>query len=250
MAKNNPLGQNFLTDQSFVTDIVTAGSVTKNDVVLEIGAGKGVVTNELVKVAGQVFAVEIDPTLIPTLNNLRNKNSKLEIINEDVLRVMSDRTRILEIGITKFIGSIPYQITSPLIHLIVNNFNLPATLLMQKEVAARLTAKPPQATYLSNYVQNWAASVNLIKIVPKEVFDPVPEVDGAIVTLIPKVKSDFDTVKFSHFLHKGFSSPRKMLNKIFAKELLLSVEIEPTRRAETLSLEEWSKLYDAYLPIR
>ena len=117
---------------------------------------------------------------------------------------------------------------------------------MQKEVAERLTAKPPRSTYLSNYIANWGEA-KLVKVVPKEVFNPVPEVDGAIVTLLPKAKPDIDTVKFSHFLHKGFSNPRKMLNKVFEKDLLLKLGIDPTRRAETLTVAEWKKLYEAHL---
>lgn len=240
------LGQNFLTDPFYIGDLVDAAQVTKKDVVLEIGAGGGAVTDELAKIGKEVYAVEIDTALIPILNN-KFQMTNVQIINEDALHILSDRNKVADLKISKFIGSIPYQITSPLIHLIVNNFSLPATLLMQKEVAERLTAKPPRATYLSNYIANWGEA-QIIKIVPREVFNPEPEVDGAIVTLTPKKKPDVETVKFSHFLHKGFSNPRKMLNKVFAKDLLLGLGVAPTRRAETLTLEEWKKLYEAHLP--
>ena len=249
MAKSH-WGQNFLTDPFFVDDLVTAGGVTNKDVVLEIGAGEGEVTRELIKTAKKVYAIEIDPRLIPILTtNLKPQieNGKLQIINEDALRVLSDSKKILSLEVTKFVGSIPYQITSPFIHFVVNNFRLPAALLIQKEVAERLTAKPPRATYLSNYIANWGEG-KLIRIVPKEVFNPIPKVDGTIVALAPHTNPKVDTIKFSHFLHRGFSNPRKMLNKVFAKDLLLGLGIDPTRRAETLDLEEWKKLYEAHLP--
>ena len=239
------LGQNFLTDKSIVADLIKAADVTGSDVLLEIGSGSGFVTEEIIKVAKKVYSVEIDQILIPKLlEKFKSeiKNGKLEVIHNDILKILENNSWTTSRNVTNIIGSIPYQITSPLIHLLINNENLPATILMQKEVAERLTAKTPHATYLSNYVANWGLA-QVVQVVSKKVFDPVPEVDGAIVTLVPHSSPSIDTIKFSKFLHLGFSNPRKMLNKVFDKETLLKLNIDHTRRAETLSLDEWYKLY-------
>jgi len=237
------LGQNFLIDGKVVESLVNTANLTGDDIVLEIGAGEGVVTKELIKQAKYVYAVEFDADLIPHLNSTIKQFSNSTIINDDVLKVMADIETVRnDWKVTKFVGSIPYQITSPLIHQIVTYYQLPTTLLMQKEVAERITAKAPNATYLANLVAYWGEAT-LTEVVPKEVFDPVPKVDGAIVTFRPHQKVPSDITKFSKFLHRGFSSPRKMLNKIFDKELLLSCRIDPTRRAESLTLEDWKKLY-------
>ena len=246
--RKKQLGQNFLTDATVVKNLVNTANLTKDDVVLEIGAGEGIVTRALVKQVKHVYAVEFDSNLIPLLHSTTKPFNHLTIVNEDVLKVLSDVGAVRDDWkVTAFVGSIPYQITSPLIHQIVAYYQIPTTILIQKEVAERITAKPPHATYLSNLVAYWGEAKS-VETVPNTAFDPIPKVDGAIISFIPHITQPIDVIKFSKFLHKGFASPRKMLNKIFNKELLLGCEIDHTRRAETLTLAEWKKLYDASLP--
>ena len=291
------LGQNFLKDLKVVQDLVNAANITKDDTVLEIGAGTGVITKKLAKQAGRVIAVEFDRDLIPTLQlNLKGLKN-VEIISEDILeldvnriykrtlrhserqRRISDGTqeilrpdksglRMTKLPRFKIIGSIPYQITSPLIHkLILEGGWSVAVLLIQKEVAKKITAQPPQAAYLSNLAQMFT-KVELVRIVPKTAFWPQPKVDGAIIkmyrdTEIPKHRNtghrplrhpepvsgsdrlDIAPKEWSGFLHRGFAHPRKMLNKSFPKDILEKAGIDPTKRPQELTIAEWVKIYRA-----
>jgi len=246
MLYKKQLGQNFLVDRRFVTDLVRVANLTKGDVVLEIGAGTGNVTKEILPRVKHLYAVEFDSDLITYLKELSTLNSRFSIINEDILRVLNDQRKIEELKITKIIGAIPYQITSPLIHLIIQDYQIPTTLLVQKEVAERITARPPHATYLSNFVTYWGEA-KIVEIVPKEAFYPIPKVDGAIVTLTPRHEKPADTIKLSKFLHRGFANPRKMLNKAFPIETLKEVGVDPTSRPENLSLDDWVRLYKKVL---
>jgi len=327
------LGQNFLKNPKVVQDLVNAANITKNDTVLEIGAGIGVVTKEIAKQADRVIAVEFDRDLIPVLQeNLKNFNN-IQIVNQNILDFrFTDYQpkapafgRAGELRITKIVGSIPYQITSPLIHKLIQelrrgsqkhrscgivpaqpakpfsgcclrgaigsrgyrNFGFGrvtpivfrsswplAVLLIQKEVAQKITAQPPHATYLSNFIQTFT-KVELVRTVPKTAFWPTPAVDGAIIKLTsrrqftnftnshsefwPKanqplaevphdenIQDDKKTItpqKWSKFLHRGFAHPRKMLNKSFPKDVLEKAGIGPTQRPQELTVKDWRELY-------
>jgi len=243
-------GQNFLIDQEVVTDLVSAADLTRKDVVVEIGSGTGVVTKELAKRAGKVLAFEFDRDLIPVLEKNLSGFDNIEIINGDFLKLGDSfiLSSIKESTPYKIVGSIPYQITSPLIHKIIIFEPQPSlvVLLIQKEVSEKITAKPPKATYLSNIVKLFG-SVEIVRPVPKTAFWPVPKVDGAITKL--KVKSEkfkVDVEDFQKFLHRGFQNPRKMLRTKFDAVDLENCGIDPTRRAQTLEFEEWLKLYEWY----
>lgn len=248
-------GQNFLVDQKVVAGLVAAAdlpeadALTKADTVIEIGAGTGVLTKELAKQAGKVIAFELDRDLAPVLKKELAGSGNVEIINEDFLK--SDNSLILhsieELPQFKIVGSIPYQITSPLIHKLLTLEPKPTlvVLLIQKEVAEKITAKPPRATYLSNIVK-LLGEVEIVRFVPKTAFWPVPEVDGAIIEIVcrggPCVRPS-DVEEFQKFLHRGFQHPRKMLRSKFDASALERCGIDPKRRAQTLTFEEWIKLY-------
>ena len=270
-------GQNFLVDNKVVADLVTAANLTGEDVVSEVGAGTGVVTKELAKQAGEVFAFEIDRDLAPVLQEELQEFYNVEIINEDILKLeksislllkdncrseaktilqkqgsASEASRFLYSSILssqfKIVGSIPYQITSPLIHKIITFEPLPSlvVLLIQKEVAEKITAQPPKATYLSNIIK-LLGEVELVRLVPKTAFWPSPKVEGAIIKIVRSCDPcgrPSDIENFQKFLHKGFQNPRKMLRTKFASEVLENVGIDPTRRAQTLELDEWVKVFN------
>jgi len=205
----------------------------------------------LAKRAGKVFAFELDRDLIPVLKKNLSGFDNVEIVNEDFLRSSPHHLLTSSSRSYKIVGSIPYQITSPLIHKLLTLEPKPSliVLLIQKEVAEKICAKPPRATYLSNIVKLLGA-VELIRLVPKTAFWPAPKVDGAIVkcSCAPSARlPDGGIENFTSFLHRGFQNPRKMLRTKFDPEILEKAGINPTRRAQTLECEEWLKLYTKIL---
>jgi len=240
-------GQNFLVDQKVVTDLVAAAGLSKRDTVIEVGAGTGVLTKELARRAGKVIAFEIDRDLVPILKKKLQDFANVEIINQDFLKVEPQQFNHLTIQPFKLVGSIPYQITSPLLHRLLTFDPRPTlvVLLIQKEVAEKITAKPPKATYLSNIVK-LLGEAEIVRFVPKTAFRPVPEVDGAIIKLKTKnqkLKAD-QLERFQKFLRRGFQQPRKMLRNKFDPKVLRKFGIEPTRRAQELELRDWIRLYN------
>ncbi len=266
------LGQNFLKDPDVIEMLVTAGGISEKDTVLEIGSGAGAVTSLLAKKAGFVLTLEFDSTLIPTLNSNLKDFKNVTVLNTDALKFLETgsseirtlgtaalKTVTLEMGtkeipaVNKVVASIPYQITSPLLHKLLPLKDQIKTivLLVQKEVAQRIASVPPKSNYLATLLATFF-KIEIISFVKKEAFIPVPKVDGAIIKLTTlndsKVKPDViqlkDIPKFEKFLHHGFSQQRKMLNKKFDIKLLDSLNISPTRRPETLTINEWVKLFN------
>ena len=235
------MGQSFLVDQRVVRDLVEAVEPTRPDLVLEVGAGTGTVTKELANQAGKVLAVEFDHDLIPILRENLKSFDNVEIINKDILayRIPHTASRL------KIVGSIPYQITSPLIHKLIETEEwLVAALLIQKEVAEKITARPPKATYLSNFISAFA-NVNIVRNISKTAFKPQPKVDGTIIKIKRSSKPyTIDPKPFSDFLHRGFSHPRKMLKNIFPEERLKNAGIDPQARAQELTLTNWLGLFE------
>ncbi|OGC65530.1 ribosomal RNA small subunit methyltransferase A [candidate division WWE3 bacterium RIFCSPLOWO2_02_FULL_53_10] len=241
------LGQNFLVDQNVVRDLIDAAKIGKKDVVLEVGAGTGTVTKRLAQTAGKVIAVEFDRDLIPALRRNLSSFKNVEILNADILDVNFN-----DLDHFKVVGAIPYQITSPLIHKILHSSNRPKsiTFVVQKEVAEKIAAKAPDATYLSNFVANFGEA-RIIKVIKPGAFSPQPKVDSAIIhiTLYPKPKVE-DTLKLEKFLHHGFVQPRKMLHHRFEDEILVGSKIPPQARAAHLSKEDWHNIYREIVRVR
>jgi len=249
------LGQNFLVDQKVVRDLVETAEIGPEDVALEPGAGSGMVTKELAKRAGKVIAVEIDKELIPVLKKNLQGFVNVEIINADILKFSILNFQFPNL---KVVGSIPYQITSPLIHQLLMSTPPPQVicLVIQKEVAEKIVAKPPKATYLSNFVAT-LAKAQIVRYIKPSAFHPQPKVDSAIIKITPHPPlhkapggethpPEMGLAKsFSSFLHRGFAHPRKMLNKVFSEKVLKEADISPQARAQELKLEEWIKLYNS-----
>lgn len=247
------MGQNFLKDQDTIERLVSVSEPKKTDNYLEIGPGEGVVTRSLAPRVKSVAAVELDQELIPNLEKLTVSFNNIDIVNGDILEILCNDESIRSSRINKILGSIPYQITSPLLHslakLTVTSSIESATLLIQKEVAQKITAKVPNASYLSNFVQTYF-NVEYIQTVSKEHFYPIPKVDGAIVFLQPvgldEKTSVVEPEKWSTFLHKAFEHPRKMLRKMFDEKILEEAGINPIQRPQEVNLENWTKLYKTY----
>lgn len=258
------LGQNFLTDKNIIDDIIEGADIGENDLVIEIGPGIGVITWEAAQVARKVIAVEIDKNLIPILKDTLAGQDNISIVNADILKTdvnaLIDEARAAdpELAGVKIIGNLPYYITTPIIMKLLED-GVKAdgiTIMMQKEVADRIKAAPGTKAYgaLSIAVQYYC-EVSSVVNVPKEVFVPQPKVDSAVLNL--RILADRpadvrDREIFFAVVKAGFGQRRKTLNnslmgvagitKEIVADSLAAAGIDPTRRAETLDLQEFAEL--------
>lgn len=246
------LGQHWLTDIDSLQAMVKAAKIEPTDAVLEIGPGLGTLTAELVAAAESVLAVEFDEKLAEELPQ-RVFADNLKVVSQDILKFdFGD----MPAGY-KLVANIPYYLTSNLIRRLSETNNPPtmAAILVQKEVAQRVVAKPGDMSLLSVTAQYyWKASVG--QLVPAKLFTPPPKVDSQILILEHLAEPLFDDVdakKFFRLVKAGFSERRKTLlnslsgglhlTKDQARELLDAAGIETGLRAQNLSLEDWHKLY-------
>ncbi len=241
------LGQNFLIDERVVNEMVTALEVNQDEDFIEIGPGHGILTEVLARKirdgSSQLFAVEIDERFCRKLDEMFLEDRNVKIICEDALEYLP--TFVPERKF-KILGSLPYYITSPILHKIIKMKTLPeaCVLLMQKEVAEKVGNKAPDSSYISSFVQTFFSVYYLGKVEAKK-FNPVPDVDGGIIKLDKKpvsLSSEF-IEKYEGFLHRAFSHPRKMLNKAFSKEELEKGDINPDLRAQNLDSAEWLRFF-------
>ena len=256
------LGQNFLIDGEVIADIIDYANITPDDTVLEIGPGVGFVTEQLVKHAKKVIAVELDEDAIKELKKLNATN--LEIIHQDILK--TDLSTLCEDKI-KVVANIPYYITSPIIaHLLgevddLDNKNrakiTDIILMVQQEVAQRMCAnensQSKQYGLLTILSQFWA-DVEMLRIVGRKCFYPAPKVTSALVKLTVREKPLLDLTDYSHFrktVRAGFAQRRKnikncLLNGGFSKDAVLKslseLGIDENTRGEKLSVETFGKL--------
>jgi 16S rRNA (adenine1518-N6/adenine1519-N6)-dimethyltransferase len=247
------LSQNFLINENAAKRIVESLNLKKNETVLEIGPGKGALTKHLIYKSRRVIGVEIDKRLCEFLKKRFSFYKNLEIINKDFLKIDFEKTISPDKKI-KVIGNLPYQITSPALALLLENKKRikSAVLMVQKEVAQRICAQPGNKNWspLSIGIQLYSDPDILFKLKPSS-FKPAPKVESTVIKLVflkkPKVKIE-DEVFFPRLVKAAFSQRRKMiLNSVSAslgwrKDLvlkaLLHVGIDPTKRAEALTIEK------------
>ncbi len=250
-------GQNFLVTEKVYDEVVAAAELSTQDTVMEVGPGLGFLTARLAQVAGQVVAVELDDKLAAVLQTaLASQNvSNVSIINQDVLRfdpsVLSPNYKI--------VANLPYNISSIFLRTFLEQKNKPErlVLMLQKEVAERLLAKPGDMNMLALSVQFYSRP-EIIKIVKAGNFWPEPQVDSALVRLILDSKrsqaySPEEIKAFFRLARVGFSAKRKMLKNNLAaglkisleqsRELIAGANLSPQLRAEDLSLDDWEKLF-------
>lgn len=242
------LGQNFLLDKLIVRKMVDALGLKSDDVVVEVGPGMGVLTQELAeRIEAKdltVYAVEIDVRFVENLRNVFLPYIKFNIVEGNILRWLPEFKPEKPF---KILGSLPYYITSPIIHTIVSMDKRPdiCVIMVQKEVAEKIASKAPDASYMSSIVQTFYDVIYIGKVDRKE-FSPEPEVDGGILKFVAKSGapiSNEQLEKYTGFLHRGFSNPRKMLNKVFSKEELEKIGVDGTLRAQNLDAETWIKAF-------
>ena len=251
------LGQHFLVDESILSVILDAAELIPQDTVIEVGPGLGILTGELARRAGNVIAVELDGGLASFLQRRFSTQSNLYVINADILKV---RLSQLLGGKNnyKVVANLPYYITSPVLRYFVETSPKPSLMVMmvQKEVGEAIVAGPGNMSLLAVSLQVYSRP-KIISQVPARSFYPVPKVDSVILRFDilpePAVKvADIDG--FFHVVKSGFSSPRKQLHNSLAHGLgikpaelapiLTKAGIDSKRRAETLRLDEWQKLYE------
>ncbi len=261
MSQNLPhakksLGQHWLTDRAVLDAICDAGEIGSEDTVLEIGPGTGTLTEVLVTKAAHVTAVEFDKQLAAELPN-RVPAANLDVVEKDILRF--DFSTVTP-GY-KVIANIPYYLTSNLIRVLSETPNHASrvVILIQKEVAERVAAKPGAMSLLSVSAQfYWEVGLGLE--VPARAFTPPPKVDSQVLVLERRVQALFpgvDEALFFRLVRSGFAARRKTLlnslsgglraDKVLVGQVLDEAYIVPTTRAQALSLEQWHMLYMACL---
>ncbi|HHU18078.1 MAG: 16S rRNA (adenine(1518)-N(6)/adenine(1519)-N(6))-dimethyltransferase RsmA [Anaerovoracaceae bacterium] len=265
------LGQNFIIDKNIIDKIIEKSMIGKEDLVIEIGPGIGVLTAAVAEKAAKVIAIEIDENLIPILNETLSEYNNIEIINNDILK--TNLEKVLEqnkevngqkIKRVKILGNLPYYITTPIIMKIMEDRVAvdSITVMMQKEVADRIVAEPGSKAYgaLSVAVQYYC-TVTHVANVSKEVFFPRPKVDSTVIRLDLRNEKHIqlnDEDAFFAVVKAGFGQRRKtLLNSLtgiygLTKDeigsIIKNAGIDPARRAETLQLQEFAALANMIRP--
>lgn len=250
------LGQNFLVDQSVPRDIVDGADVGPEDLVIEIGPGVGTLTAQLLKIAKKVVAIELDDTLIPILTEELGGYENFSLIHNDALKVNFDEV-IGDEQSVKLVANLPYYVTTPIIVKLLKEKHKfkSLTIMIQKEVAERMNAEPGNKDYgaLTLLVQYYC-NTKIVRKVPPACFIPRPKVDSIVIRLDkldePKVKVDNEKLFFD-IIRNSFNMRRKTLwngvksigqSKERLEAAFEKAGIDPKRRGETLSIQEFADL--------
>jgi len=270
------LGQNFLVDGRIAERIVSAAGVSRGThipsppsdstqldvsratLAVEIGPGTGVLTRLLSERAEHVYAIELDERMIAILKDSLGESKNLTIVHDDALKVDFDALLANEAAPYVVLGNLPYYITSHAIRKILESQRKPQriVLMVQLEVARRMTAKPDDMNLLAVGTQFYGATEMLFNV-PPSAFYPQPNVDSAVVRITPHAEMpSVNADKLFALARAGFGQPRKQLRNTLSTglnltreqsaELLLRAKIDPTRRPETLSIPEWVQLTNTY----
>ena len=265
------LGQNFLIDPNILRNIVSHANLTKDSGAIEIGPGIGALTEHLARAAKKVVSFEIDQRLLPVLEDTLSPYDNVKIVHSDILK--ADVVQVIEeempgIEDIMVVANLPYYVTTPILMKLLND-RLPIrgfVVMMQKEVADRITARPGTKEYgsLSIAIQYYCTA-EVAMVVPKTVFMPQPNVDSAVIRLIRHDKPPVEVID-EDFLFEvtraSFAQRRKTIlnnlqsgltegkkNKDAILAALEKAGIEPSRRGETLTIEEFGCLADALYPV-
>lgn len=256
------LGQNFLTDESALLKVVKAADLTSDDFILEIGPGTGILTREIAKKAGKVIAIEKDPRMTAFLEEALKDYKNIEIVRADVLKInLGTWLGKGQKQTYKIVANLPFYITAPVIRKFLEDERPPESMvfMVQKEVAQRICAQPPDMSILAVSVQFYARP-EIISFIPKEAFWPKPKVDSAIIKIVPKKNTAIqDNRLFFKIVKAGFAQPRKQILNNLSKSLkldkektkiwLLENKIQPSQRAETLNIKDWVELAKTFSPV-
>ena len=257
MRPNKSFGQNFLIDRSVLVRIVEAANLSQNDEVLEVGSGTGVLTRELAKKARRVVAVELERDMLALLAETTRPYSNVELVARNLLFL--NPVEVFGDAPYKLVANLPYYITAPTFRHFLESENPPVSIvvMVQLEVAQRIVAAPGDLSLLAVSVQFYGTP-SIIAPVPASAFYPAPKVDSAILRIdvhprFPLTHQERDG--FFRVVQAGFSERRKQLHNALSRGLhrkdediraLLAVaNIDPARRAETMSIPEWLRVWEA-----
>ncbi len=247
------LGQNFLFDKNLLRAIAGDGKVTKEDIVLEIGAGAGTLTSVLAESSKRVISFEIDKSLIPILEDVKNTHNNIEFYFQDFMG--ADIENLFE-GKARVVANIPYYITTPIIFRLVDYLEKFSSILVliQKEVAERFASVHGTKDYgVTSVILQSIFDVSIPRVVRKECFTPMPKIDSALCMLVPHGKykiSNFNA--FKDFVHLSFSMRRKTLvnnlksqyDKNRLAKVLNDFGYNETIRPEEISVKNFVKLFE------
>lgn len=269
---NKSLGQNFLVNDNVIDEIIRGSNIDKQDLIIEIGPGLGVLTNRLLQESNNVVAVELDKRMVNILKDRFAQNindqaeSKLEIINEDILKInlnqlIAEKRKNQEIKQVKIVANLPYYISTPIImKLLENRLDIDEIIVMvQQEVAERLIAKTGTrlAGAITYAVEYYSEATSLIKV-PKESFVPSPKVESEVIKLKvrknEKIHVENEKLLFN-IISKSFMQRRKTLsnallnnnimkNKDDVKKMWTELGMDENVRGESLTLEQFGKITD------
>lgn len=269
---NKSLGQNFLVNDNVIDEIIRCSNIDKQDLIIEIGPGLGVLTNRLLQESNNVVAVELDKRMVNILKDRFAQNindqaeSKLEIINEDILKInlnqlIAEKRKNQEIKQVKIVANLPYYISTPIImKLLENRLDIDEIIVMvQQEVAERLIAKTGTrlAGAITYAVEYYSEATSLIKV-PKESFVPSPKVESEVIKLKvrkdEKIHVENEKLLFN-IISKSFMQRRKTLsnallnnnimkNKDDVKKMWTELGMDENVRGESLTLEQFGKITD------
>jgi len=263
------LGQNFLNDRNILQKIVKEAGIDSSTGVIEVGPGLGSLTEFLLTDSQKLLAYEIDPELIPILKNRFKDAQNFELIQQDILTANIDRDieqYLPGIENITVVANLPYYITTPILMRFLETSKRvkKLVLMMQHEVAMRITSKPDTKDYNAlSVVINYRASTKYLFKVPKTVFVPAPNVDSAIVLVEIRDQIDHrpvDEPLFFDLVHRCFTQRRKtLLNNLreaytqfdrdYWENLLISLGFSPSIRAEALSIDDFVRLTDVLAPV-
>ncbi len=255
------LGQNFLRDETVIDDIISLAQITAKDTIFEVGPGDGALTKKLLETGAHVIALEIDKDLIENLRDKFSNKKNFTLIHKDVRRFnLPQYLHEQNIASYSVVANLPYYITSSILRYFLESERPPQsmTVMVQREVAERICASAGSLSILGVSVQ-YFGSPSLELQVPAGAFEPVPKVDSAVVQ-VKNITAHGNhtaqyTKQFFRILKVGFSARRKMLakniingldeqrwDKSSIEELLESIGIKKTARAQELTLDQWHKL--------
>lgn len=263
-------GQNFLLSDEYPRKLVESANLSKNDIVIEVGTGLGSITDILSRTVNSTISFEIDPLFYDLSSTYFSSNPSVSIVNLDILSLTNTNELINHISNTKsknsdtnktnknsykVVSSLPYNISKQVIKYFLYQEIQPITMtyIIQHEVALNYAPKKGKQTFLSNYIKLYGEAKYICKV-PKEEFHPIPKVDGAIIHIeIDEYKAKSIEQGLIKFIKGGFSAPRKTISNVLANMLhrdkdeinvaLEKLEINPSSRAENLSIENWKELY-------
>jgi 16S rRNA (adenine1518-N6/adenine1519-N6)-dimethyltransferase len=250
-------GQNYLIDHAYIDKVVGALALNEGETVVEIGAGRGALTEALLATGAIVAAIEIDRDLHPVLQARFGVLPNFSLIADDVLQV-NIAGLFADNCITppaKLIGNLPYNISTAILQRVIEARELfsTAVFMFQREVVERITAAPGNSErgFFTVITESAFDAVNLFDV-PPAAFSPRPKVWSSVVSLRPKPRSPGDDPKFRRLVSMAFAQKRKtILNNLrsYSPDAVAALDtagIDPRRRSETLTLEEWFRLYDEF----